>query len=58
VKCPLCQKCELRWVKGGKRFVYCAECGHQMPNYDGKIKIVGRPPKPVDDAKQEGTEPK
>ena len=43
MKCPMCRDVELRWVKG-KRAVFCPSCGHQMPNIDGKIKIVGRPP--------------
>ena len=44
MKCTVCGKGEYRWVKG-KRFVFCPECGIQVPNIDGKIKVVGRPPK-------------
>jgi len=44
MKCVICGQAEYKWVKG-KRFVFCPACGVQAPNVDGKIKVVGRPPK-------------
>jgi hypothetical protein len=49
MKCPDCLtrgvKVELRRQRTSKTAVYCPECGWVCINGDGKIKVVGRPPK-------------
>lgn len=46
MKCPVCGVGEFRWVKGANKVVFCTNCGMRVPNIDGKIKVVGRPPTP------------
>jgi hypothetical protein len=48
MKCVICGQAEYRWVKG-KRYVFCPACGIQVPNIDGKIKVLGRPTKVVEE---------
>ena len=45
MKCPGCHAVELRRVRNSKTAVFCPDCGWTCINGDGKIKVVGRPPK-------------
>jgi len=49
MKCALCQvyseQPELKRDLTDPNFAVCPRCGTRIPNYDGKIKFRGRPPK-------------
>jgi len=45
MKCTVCGIGEYRWVHCAERIVFCTNCGMRVKNMDGKIPVVGKPPK-------------
>lgn len=50
MKCALCQvyseQPELKRDPTDPNYAWCPRCKTRIPNFDGKIKFRGRPPKP------------